>query len=139
MAIEFKEWITEKISEWLKTGKSETQLALALDISQATLNSWKNGTRKRPTDREIKNKLINFFGNTDKRVYIVLEEPGHYDPAELANIFSQTSKEDFEILYAALAAAESSIISRGINPTSHEAAIIKRDALIATGIFDKFN
>jgi transcriptional regulator with XRE-family HTH domain len=67
--MEFQKWIKQKYSEWSNGSKSESQFAVYLGISQASLNAWFNGIRGKPTSSKIINRLINIYGD---EVYDVL-------------------------------------------------------------------
>ena len=126
MMMEFQTWIRQKYIEWSKGSKSESQFAVYLGISQASLNAWFNGIRGKPTSPKIVNRLIRVYGD---EVYDVL---GLDRPGESASFESLPT--DFR---RRLAEADREILRRRAdlnltNPDSPEVLAI------ASEVFEKY-
>ena len=93
--MEFIDWVNEVINTWVKTGRSESQLAKVMGMSQGTLNAYKNGTRPKPKNKVIINKFIAYFQD-DLRVYEIFGEtpPLTNGPAVVFLINHQYKEED---------------------------------------------
>lgn len=130
--MDFYNWINLVIREWVNTGRSESQLAREIGISQATLNAMKNRSRGMPKDRRIIDALINFYRDTHPEVYEVLDVPRPYGPVEMLESFgfpSEVARELSGALLAVLASAQSRINQKGISKDSPEAREIIKEEL----------
>lgn len=139
MAIEddFRAWINEKIQEWLSTGRSESQLALKLGVNQATLNAWKNGTRKMPAQEKIIDKLIDYYGETDDRVFAFFNRTKKAPTlTKVLRLLSGLSLEDYEKITTAARSAEKEIEKLGLPYDSPEAQAIMNAVFSAIGLLD---
>lgn len=130
--MDFYTWINDKISDWLKTGRSETQLAKEIGINQATLNAWKNKTRGIPKDTKIIQALISYYKD-DPNVYEVLDRPLPNDPR--ASLLAAGFPPEFiDDLLAAREEYTSELAQKGITQDSPEAREIVKTAFARHGI-----
>lgn len=89
--MEFHDWIRQKYLNWADNKKSESQFALYLDISQATINAWMNRTRGIPRSKEIISKLADKLG---PEIYEVLDYPKQASPLDNLPVEYRTSLEE---------------------------------------------
>jgi transcriptional regulator with XRE-family HTH domain len=134
MEDKFKKWINKKIMEWVNTGRSETQFATEIGISQATLNAWKNGTRSMPKQAKIIDKLVSYFKD-DEEVYELFDRPKFVSEDIRSMLLSSGLPDSFvDNLLAARAEYTKELSKRGISNNSSEARRIIKDALDKFGI-----
>lgn len=126
----FHEWINAIIAEWLKTGRSETQLAVEIGIGQATLNAMKNKTRGIPKEKRVVDTLINYFKDTHPEVYEVLGVP-RPDPY---SVLEGLPVGFIEATIAAHSEYIETITAKGISEGSPEAVKISKEILEKHGI-----
>lgn len=131
--MDFYSWIKERIDEWLKTGRSESQLARAIGINPATLNAYKNQSRGIPQDEKIKNAFISFYKITNPEVYEVLNVPRPIDPRSALSKLGLPAG-FIEATMAAHSEYTEQIAERGISADSPEADEIRRRVLEKHGI-----
>jgi len=131
--MDFYIWINERINEWLKTGRSETQLARAIGLNPATLNAYKNRSRGIPQDEKIKQAFVSFYGKSNPEIYEILNIPQPNDPYIVLSKLGLP--EGFiEATIAAHSEYIEEIVSRGISKDSPEAVEISKQILKKHGI-----
>ncbi len=132
--MDFFDWINKIIEEYQKSGKSETQLAREIGISQATLNAWKNKTRGLPREEKIINALIEYFKDTHPEIYSVLNRPNPTNNPR-SYLLSMGMPEDVvDNILSAREEYSSELVKRGIKQDSPEAREIVRKAFAKHGI-----
>lgn len=130
----FKNWINKKISEWVNTGRSETQLASEIGISQASLNAWKNGSRPAPKQAKIIDKLFLYFYD-DPDIYEIFERPlPSVDDPEKLLLSIGIPHELAKVILAARSEASEELSKRGISMDSPDSREIINRAFSKHGI-----
>lgn len=117
---DFKIWINKKISEWVNTGRSETQFANEIGITQGSLNAWKNGSRPAPKQARIIDKLFLYFYD-DPDIYKLFDRmpPPKEDPEQLL-LSIGIPKSLAKVILAARAEVSEELASKGISMDSPE-------------------
>ena len=127
----FSEYIKKKFFEWRgKTEKNWSDFALYVNVSQQTMNSWKQGNLKKVPDHENLDKLVRIFG---EEVYHAVNIPRPLDqlPPELRSM-----------LESALLEIGKSYESAGVSPDSPEglalaSAILNKHGFLIKAIDNK--
>ena len=131
--MEFHTWINKVIEEWLKSGRSETQLSREIGIGQATLNAMKNRTRGIPRERKIIDAMVEYFKDSHPEVYDILNVSRPVDPR--STLLSAGFPPEFvEAILAARAEFSTELSKRGITQDSPEAREIIKQAFARHGV-----
>jgi transcriptional regulator with XRE-family HTH domain len=126
--MEFKDWIAQKYREWSRGKKSETQFAIYLGVSQATMNAWINGSRGLPKSAKIIRSLADKLG---PEIYEII---GLQRPPEPPDLRDQLIEAGFpsnfvDELLRTREAYTLELESKGIKTDSPEAKQIVNEAL----------
>lgn len=128
---DWNDWVEMIVDNWVKTGRSETQLAKDIGINQATLNSWKNNTRGKPRDPKIVAALIEYFKDSNPEIYKLLGVPV---PADPYSVLEGLPIDFIEATIAAHSEYKDTIVAKGISEDSPEAVRISKELLAKHGI-----
>lgn len=126
--MEFRDWIEDKYKQWSRGKKSETQFAIYLGVSQATMNAWINGSRGYPKSAKIIRSLAEKLG---PEIYEII---GLQRPPEPPDIRDQLIEAGFpaDFVDALLETREEytrELESKGISTDTPEARRIVNEAL----------